>query len=74
MTPSSKHAPVNLSYVAGDPSELRKVEAEELSVGGDSGLADALHNVFRKSKGSVLGIPVEKQFGEFWQRKPASVL
>lgn len=59
--PFFRNAPANVSFFGGDPVALSEVQAIELGVWGDKGLADRLDDALRLGKRSILGFPIQKE-------------
>ena len=59
--PFFKNAPSDVVFYGGDPEKLSQVQAVELSICGDKGLADRLNDALTHREGSVLGFSVEKE-------------
>ena len=70
--PFFTNAPRDVTFVGGDPAVLRKVEAIELSIGGNKGLADRLNDALLQRKSGIYGFPMQEQVLEFDQRELTS--
>jgi hypothetical protein len=65
MQPFFTNAPRDVTFVGGDPAVLRKVQAIELSIGWDKGLADRLNDALLQRKSGIYGFPVKEKVFEF---------
>ena len=65
--PFFTNAPSGVTFVGGDPLRLREIQAVELSIGGNCGLADSLNDSFIQRKNGIYGFPMKKEVFKFWE-------
>ena len=72
MTPYFKNAPLEVTFVGGDPDALSKVQAIELGIWGNRGLADRLNNALTHRESGIFGFSIQEEVLDLSRRQAAA--